>query len=180
MYLHDSCLQAIEMAGRMEQRAVDLKTLGAPSDLLKRAQRAHEMMRHDLSLLAEVASVRAADRTSGVVSSTAGLYTFATENAVDGCCGEFYLFQCTVSRVSEVPALGVLTQMVERAQGYAELCWDINDWCLSQLSPQRGRNIRAAQHDAVHRLAESATAMGQPATDLKQLELRIDRRVAAA
>lgn len=180
MFLEDSYSQAIEMADRMEQRSADLKTLGAPSDLMKRAKNAVEMMRNDLSRLAELMAAPSNDRSSGVVSTATDLYSFATENAVDGCFEEFYAFTESVSRVSNSAALPVLRQMAQHAQVYSELCWDINDWCLSQLSPQRGRNIRATQHDAVRRLASSESAPILDPQALEQLERRIDGRVVAA
>lgn len=180
MSLIEVCACAIEMAAKMERRVHELRSLHAPQDLLSRVVLAAEVMERDLAQLLALAGELEGDRTSGVRSHDVDLYNFALDNAVDGCITEHSHFQQLIRDAEDLDEVVMhrLALMIERSKAHTELCWDIHEWCMGQLSPQRGRNIRAAQHVEVGQLA---VAEGHaPGEFLGALARRIDRRHRAA
>jgi len=180
MSLDEVCRRASEMASRMETRVDDLRALHAPRDLLSRVVLAAEVMGRDLEQLLALAGAEQTDRPSGVQMNQPDLYAFALDNAIEGCLAESCRFVQTIDQSTDIDEVvnHRLTLMTDRALAHAELCWDIHEWCMGQLSPQRGRHIRAAQRDRVGVLSSSDG--GQAAATLQGLARRIDKDHRAA
>ncbi len=180
MSLDEVCRRASEMASRMEGRVDDLRALHAPRDLLSRVVLAAEVMGRDLEQLLALAGAEQSDRPSGVQVSQPELYAFALDNALEGCLAECCRFVMTIEHSPDIDEVvhHRLALMTERAQAHAELCWDIHDWCMGQLSPQRGRHIRAAQRDRIGALSTADGA--HTAATLAGLARRIDKDHRAA
>jgi hypothetical protein len=148
---------------QLEQEAVwaftelagELARLGAPSDLVTRANAAsRDEVRH-------AAQCRAMARRHGIESAmlcppastthSATLFELAHLNAVEGCCRETFaaLEVAAQSRVaSDAATRRVLRAIADDEMRHAQLSWDIDAWARSMLSVAETGRLDIAQRDA--------------------------------
>ena len=180
MSLREACGLALEMTERMDETVCHLRSLKAPSDLLDRALLAEAELQSALERLFAVVPEPRTERSSGIQQRTSELYGFAMDNATVGCIRQVVLLRQAVTETSTdvpEPTLALLRECLRLAERNADLCWSIHHWCVGQLSPQRGRNIRVAQREEVAALLEADEAL---ARDAKWLIQRIEGRTVAA
>ncbi len=181
MSLEDAYGQVLALLDRGETRRGHLELLGAPSDLRRTLGDAIDRLSLVTSTLGQFAGTRELQRDSGVNLTGADLYEFAMENALMGCMEEHVLLHTAVASVErrEPKVSSLLVEVLLASTALSEAAWDVHQWCVAQLSPQRGRNIRAAQHHAVERLA-LAIVEPELRSRLDALQQRIDGKFVAA
>jgi hypothetical protein len=182
MSLINTSKRVFGMLGCWEKKVHDLRGLGAPLDLLKRATRAENCLRQLTEELLQFLPEFQGERASGISTVAPDLYVFAMENSIDGCFGDACFLDEELARLDSVPThlARVTSELARLVRDHSDLCWELNDWCLGQLSPQRGRNIRAAQREAVAELqllVSKPKGRGVPAEVLLR---RIEGQTAAA
>ena len=182
MTLENASRHALSITERVEKRSAFLRELRAPSDLRARTCSIESRLKAHLEILFEMAGEPQEERSSGVVLASPDLYAFALDNADVGCFGEVLLFTQQVRALGgSVPprVVEVLNHLVAVAIDDAGLCWDIHDWCAGQLSPQRGRNLRAVLRQRWASLGPSVEGiLGE--TEFRELAPRIASITAAA
>lgn len=146
---------------RWEGLAEELQALAAPREFVSYCGKA------SISALCHAKELKLAARRHGVEptssqtlpGTTRELHQLAMDNAVQGCVMSTFRavrlrHQAELARNSEV--LRIVADWAADESRHAGFYWEMHRWALSQISPQRGRDIRAAQLGAIRQLRERA------------------------
>ncbi len=150
--------QAVE---RWEALGEELQALAAPREFIEYCSSASlSALRHAKEL--ELAARRhGAEPVSSCLSlgQVRELHQLARDNAVQGCV--FLTFravrlrhQAEAARNPEV--LRIVSELAADQSRHAGFYWEMHRWALGQISPQRGRDIRALQLVAIRQLRDMA------------------------
>jgi hypothetical protein len=141
--------------------AAELEALGAPADLIARAQEAARDEEEHTLLMRALALKYGVTPGEPVVEDRPlrGLWAFALDNATEGCVREtfgvaFARYQEATAQDPEVAA--VAAQVAEDEGRHAQLSWDIGAWCEGQLDATQRAMLKQAQREAVESLRADA------------------------
>jgi hypothetical protein len=132
---------------------LELPLLNSPPEFIEQARgaaREAEQHQQDIQSLALRFGGRPSHR-SRTASRPSDLYSFALQNATEGCIRETMRAAQAAhqsQRACDEEVRRVLKKVASDSTRHASLLWEVHDWALSQLSPARGRSIRAAQQHA--------------------------------
>ncbi|MEQ9321163.1 MAG: hypothetical protein RIF41_18515, partial [Polyangiaceae bacterium] len=140
----------------------ELEHLGAPADLIARAQR---------SSVDEIRHTRMMQRMARRFGGTApraearrqpprSLEALALHNAVEGCIRETFgalvgLWQA--AHAGDRQLAEVMRVVAEDETRHAQLSWDVHRWAMRQLDDDARARVEAAQRDAIEELLAEAT-----------------------
>lgn len=149
--------QAVE---RWEELGNELQALSAPREFVEYCSSA------SLSALRHAKELQLAIRRHGAepISSRSllgpvrELHQLAMDNAVQGC------IVCTFRAVrlrhqaetaTHPEVIRIVSELAADESRHAGFYWELHHWALGQISPQRGRDIRALQLVAIRQLRET-------------------------
>lgn len=155
------------------QLADELRGLGAPPDLVARAEAAAEDEVRHANAVGALARRRGADEPATEVhlSPLRSAYGLALDNAVEGCVRETFgalvgTYQSLAATDPEV-ANEMRTIAIDETR-HAELSWDVDAWLRGQLTGPQRAEIAKAQARAVTELRQE---LGQAPSALLESEL---------
>lgn len=132
---------------------LELEQLNSPADLIEHARDAVrcEERHHEQVVGLALRFGAQPERPSCSDPAPRDLYDFALHNATHGCVRQTFVaaqltHQSRMARDEEVRR--VLRSLASDETRHSAFFWKVHLWAVSQLSPARGRNIRAAQREA--------------------------------
>jgi hypothetical protein len=176
-----SYLEAVSVHA-FERLHVELKALGAPTELLAATKRAMKDETRHAMLMCGLARRFGAEPEHAAVSPNAVRTRFeiARENAVEGCIRETYgavLGLIGAMRARDPKVRAVMHSIARDECEHAALSWRIANWMTAQLDEHERRMVRSAMREAVSQLsAREQSALSDECRVLSGMPTREERR----
>ena len=162
--------------------ARQLRSLGAPAQLIERCEAAAEVEWRLVELLGELGA-----RPPGLEPAAAGpetaLLDIALHNATEGCVTETWaalLARHQAEHASAAAERRAFAEIAADEAGHADLAWALHDWLCTRLDADARAQVEAARERAIAELEglARAQALAVPAKVRRELGLP-EPRVAA-
>ena len=150
--------------------AEQLRTWGAPADLIQRCLIAAEEERNHTQLMDGLAKMYGGHRPvpSAELQSNTSLFEVALHNAVEGCIHEAWAACVAMHQAihADVSIKRIYTHIAKDEIEHAQLSWDLHEWFHSQLSENERHLLRLAQLKAIEQLQSESSPQNPHATFL--------------
>lgn len=166
-YLARSAFLEAQSVGAFERMAIELRAHGAPSGLVRGAERSAREERQHARAMAALCEARGVDvpAVEAAPTSVRDLRALALENAVEGCARETWgalLALHQGAHAADADVREAMTTIARDEARHAALSWALHRWALTRLDAGDRAGVEAALQAAWDDV-EAAVAVAPPA-----------------